>query len=233
ERQDGVKGAVAQALLLRGSRDFADRAAYTTFVRQLLAQRNRGRQQRLAEERPYLRPLPATRWDACKRLRVKVTSGSTIQVDKNTYSVPSRLIGAWVEARVSAAAVEGWYAQQLVETLPRLRGQGKHRIHYRHVLDWLVRKPGAFARYRFRADLFPSSQFRLAYDQLLGRQPERAAKEYLAILQLAARESEAGVAAALRQLLEGSRPLSAAAVADLVRQGRAGAPVTAGQGGAV
>ena len=31
--------------------------------------------------------------------------------------------------------------------MPRLRGRGQHRIAYRHVIDWLVRKPGAFAEY--------------------------------------------------------------------------------------
>ena len=85
-----------------------------------------------------------------------------------------------------------WYAQKLVDALPRLRGRGKQRIDYRHVIDWLVRKPGAFADYRYREELFPSSRFRMAYDVLCRQQPERAAKEYLRILHLAARESESG-----------------------------------------
>src|SRR5207245_5469775 len=119
----------------------------------------------------------------------------------NTYSVASRLIGVRVAARLDAERVEVWSAQRLVEDLPRLRGRGKHRIEYRHVIDGLVRKPGAFADYRYRSDLFPSSRFRLAYDVLLMQQPERAAKEYLGILQLAARESESGVEAALSRLM--------------------------------
>jgi hypothetical protein len=32
-----------------------------------------------------------------------------------------------------------------------LRGRGKHRVDYRHIIDWLVRKPGAFENYRFGA----------------------------------------------------------------------------------
>src|SRR5262249_16289710 len=91
-------------------------------------------------------------------------------------------------------------------------GGGKQGVEYRHVIDWLVRKPGAFADYRYRADLFPSSQFRLAYDTLHEQQPARAAKEYLGILHLAARRSEAGVAAALQRLLAEGRPLGVAAV---------------------
>jgi len=54
-----------------------------------------------------------------------------------------------------------------MEAMPRLPGRNQHRVHYRHVIDWLVGKPGAFAAYRYRDDLFPSSLIRLAYDQLL------------------------------------------------------------------
>src|SRR5262249_57509034 len=105
-------------------------------------------------------------------------------------------------------------------------GGGKQGVEYRHVIDWLVRKPGAFADYRYRADLFPSSQFRLAYDTLHEQQPARAAKEYLGILYLAARQSEAAVAAALRRLLAGGRALSGAAVAaGAPRRGRGRSPM--------
>ena len=192
------KRALDQALMLRGSRDFVSREAYEAFLRQMFEQCNAGRRARLAEELPLLRALPARRLEACKRDKVRVDSSSTIRVEGNVYSVNSRLIGEWVEARLYAERVEVWYAQKQVEQLPRLRGRGKHKIAYRHVIDWLVRKPGAFADYRYRADLFPSSRFRLAYDVLLMQQPERAAKEYLSILQLAARESESGVEAALK-----------------------------------
>ena len=206
------KRALDQALMLRGSRDFSDRAAYETFLQQLFAQRNEGRRVRLLEELPLLRPLPAQRIEACKRIDVRVDSGSTIHLGGNTYSVASRLIGEWVEARLHADHIEVWYAQRLIERLPRLRGRGKHRIAYRHVIDWLVRKPGAFADYCYRDELFPSSRFRLAYDTLVSQQPERAAKEYLRILYLAARESETGVEAVLEQLLRAGGAIAAAAV---------------------
>jgi hypothetical protein len=208
------KRALDQALMLRGSRDFPSRDAYEAFLRQLFAQANAGRHIRLAEELPLLRPLPQRRLEACKRLKVRVDSGSTIHVAGNVYSVSSRLIGEWVEARLYAERVEVWYAQKQVEQLPRLRGRGKHKIEYRHIIDWLVRKPGAFADYRYRADLFPSSRFRLAYDVLLEQQPQRAAKEYLGILQLAASETESGVEAVLVRLLAEERPLSVAAVTE-------------------
>jgi hypothetical protein len=196
------KRALDQALMLRGSRDFPGRDGYTLFLRQMFSQQNAGRAVRLAEERACLRPLPGHRLEACKRLKVRVETGSIIRVEGNIYSVPSRLIGEWVEPRMYAERVEIWYAQKRVEELPRLRGRGKHKIDYRHVIDWLIRKPGAFADYRYQADLFPSSRFRMAYDLLVERQRTRAAKEYLRILQLAARESETAVEAALACLLD-------------------------------
>jgi hypothetical protein len=211
------KRALDQALLLRGSRDFANQAEYEAFLRQLFSQCNAGRQQRLAEERAVLQALPGQRLEACQRLRVRVDSGSTIHVRKNVYSVSSRLIGEWVEARLYAGHVEVWYGQRLVERLERLRGVGKHRVNYRHVIDWLVRKPGAFADYRYRDELFPSSHFRWAYDELCRQQPARAAKEYLQILYLAARQTEVGVEAVLADLLGTGKLPSAAAVEERLR----------------
>jgi hypothetical protein len=212
------KRTLDQALMLRGSRDFSSREDYTAFLRQLFEQANGGRQARLAEALPLLRPLPAARLEACQRLRVRVETGSTIRVEGNVYSVCSRLIGEWVEARLYAERVEVWYAQQEVEQVPRLRGRGKHRIDYRHVIDWLVRKPGAFADYRYQADLFPSSRFRMAYDTLREQRPARAAKEYLRVLHLAASESEVGVEAALAALLDGGVLPEAAAVMERLRR---------------
>jgi hypothetical protein len=137
------KRALDQALMLRGSRDFANQNACAAFLRELFARQNAGRQARLAEEVALLRPLPARRLEACKRLRVLLEAGSTVRVAGNVYSVPSRLIGEWLEARLYAERVEIFYAQKRVQELPRLRGRGKHRIDYRHIIDWLVRKPGA------------------------------------------------------------------------------------------
>jgi hypothetical protein len=226
QRHHRFKAALNQALMLRGSRDFPGRDGYATFLKELFAQLNAGRPARLAQEVPLLRPLPPRRLEAFKRLRLRVEAGSTVRVEGNVYSVPSRLIGEWVEARLYAERIEIFYAQKSVQEMPRLRGRNKHKVDYRHVIDWLVRKPGAFADYRYRADLFPSSRFRMAYDLLLGRQPARAAKEYLRILHLAARRGEAAVEAALLGLLDAGGPLDAACVEQRLAQQEPTRPAT-------
>lgn len=196
------KRTLDQALLLRGNRDFESRAAYESYLRELLGQNNAGRLQRLQEELPRMRPLPGRRLESYKRIKVQVGQGSLIRVQKNVYSVHSRLIGERVDVRIYADHLEVWYAQRQVERLPRLRGTSKHHVNYRHVIDWLVRKPGAFEHYRYRDDLFPTSRFRMVYDQLRQRHSSSvASRRYLAILELAARESEAGVDDVLRAML--------------------------------
>jgi hypothetical protein len=196
------KRGVEQGLLLRGSRDFASLPVYSQWLKDLFAQRNAGRRTRLAEELAVMRELPERRMESAKRERVKVDSGSLIHVERNSYSVNSRLIGAYVEARSYLDHVEVWYGQKKVEDLPRLRGRGKHRIDYRHIIDWLERKPGAFENYRYQEDLFPTSRFRMAYDALRETMPARSSKEYLKILRLAAAVGEVAVDTALRELLE-------------------------------
>jgi hypothetical protein len=188
--------------MLRASRDFQSLAEYEKFLRDLFAPLNAGRRLRFAEELAELRPLPERRLDTTRRERVRVSPGSLIHVHRNTYSVHSRLIGEIVEARVKPDTVEVWYRDRNVEELPRLRGRGKHRIDYRHIIDSLVRKPGAFEKYRYRQDLFPTSWFRMAYDIVRERWgPKRGAKEYLEMLALAAGAGESKVEDAVRFLL--------------------------------
>ncbi len=212
------KEAVEQALLLRGNRDFESREAYVRFLKELVAVRNAGRRKRLDEELPGLRPLPDRRRESCKRIPVRVDTGSLVHVDRNVYSVPSRLIGERVEVRLYVEHVEVWYAQKEMERFPRLRGRNKHAINYRHIIDWLVRKPGAFENYVYREELFPTSRFRMAFDALREAQPKRGHKEYLQILYLAAGHGETAVDEALRTLLNSGQPATRAAVETLVQR---------------
>lgn len=212
------KKAIGQALLLRGSTDFASRKAYQRFLRKVFDYRNAGRQRRLAEEMKALQQLPPERLDSCRApVKVRVSRNSTIRVLGNAYSVHSRLIGEQVTVRLYVEHLEVWYAQKCVQRIPRLLGKQKHRIDYRHVIDWLVRKPGAFANYRYREELFPTHRFRVAYDLLRRDRPHGADKDYLRLLYLAARENESAVNDAIGHLIAEELPLTVEAVDELVR----------------
>lgn len=211
------KQAVDQALRVRGSRDFADRAAYGQWLHELVRRRNQTRHTRFAEEQPRLRPLPTTPLHPCRELRLTVSRFSTLRILHNTYSVPSRLIGVTVTVRVRAETLEVYVGTARTLTLPRLHGRFQSQIDYRHIIWSLVRKPGAFAQYRYRDELFPSLLFRQAYDAVCATHPLQADRHYLRILHLAAGTSEADVAAALTLLLDSATVPTFDAVHDLVR----------------
>jgi hypothetical protein len=212
-----LKKAIQQALLLRGSNDFENTDAYMAFVNEQVDLRNAGRSKRFAQEQPAMKRLNVRRLDSFTKETVRVSRGSLIRVQNNAYSVHSRLIGEQVEVRIFADSIEVWYAQKKMETLNRLRGKGKHQVNYRHVIDWLVRKPGAFKDYRYQADLFPNSRFRMVFDALNEQHAEHVAtKSYLEILHLAASENENQVDLALQSWLNGGLPLDVAAIKETV-----------------
>jgi hypothetical protein len=199
---DLFKRELNQRLLLRGSRDFETRPDYEDFLRMVAAKRNALRTERFAEDRAQLRSLPSRRIEDYQEREAKVRGSSTIHVLQNVYSVPSRLIGYTVKVRVYAEHLEVRYGQQVVELIDRVHGTKQARINYRHLIGWLVRKPGAFANFHYREELYPQPCFRWAYDLLTERLPSEGTLEYLRILKLAAETMECEVAAALELFLE-------------------------------
>ena len=197
-----LKRAVKQHLLLRGSRDFKSLEAYEAFLYAIMDKRNAGRQVKLEEELAVMKPLTVAPWQAMREVQVRVGNNGILRVNKNGYTVPSGLKGKRVKVRVYEWQIEVWYANQCVETLPRLTGIGAYQINYRHVIDSLLRKPGGFRNYRYRDHLFPRAVFRQAWETLDQRLPPRKADMiYLRILKLAAQGLETDVAEALKQLL--------------------------------
>lgn len=195
------KMAVDQALRVRGSRDFADRGVYERFLLDLVRSRNLTRSQRFEADKAALRPLPAEPLDFTREVSVRVSRFSLIRVLNNYYSVPSRLIGAKVKVRVRSESLELYHGAAHVLTLPRIAGRDRRSIDYRHIIWSLVRKPGAFANYCYREELFPTTTFRRAYDALLEAMPSQADRDYLRLLHLAASGSEAEVEQVIAELL--------------------------------
>jgi DNA-binding XRE family transcriptional regulator len=212
KNNDLLKTAVDQALRLRGSRDFVTVEAYTAFVDGVVAEHNAEHAATIEAEKDFLKPLPSCRLPEYTVFDVKVRSWSTITVARRTYSVPSRLIGHELRVHQHPDHLDVRYNNDSLFTLPRLRGQDTVRIDYRDVIWSLVRKPSAFARYKYREELFPTMTFRRAYDALVEWRGERADIEYVRILHLAASTLETRVERALTSLLEAGVRFDYAAV---------------------
>jgi hypothetical protein len=198
-----LKRRMVQHLLLRGHRDFESVEAYRAFLHAVLDKANGLRHDRLLEELAVMPLLRVDRLPEFDASEPKVSSWSTIRVARNSYSVPSRLIGEKVKVRCYEDRVETYFGGVRQMVAPRLSGRGGHAINYRHIIGWLVRKPGAFRNYRYREDLFPTLNFRVAYDRLCDACSERVADiEYLRILKHAARTMECEVDRALKLLCD-------------------------------
>lgn len=198
------KRALEQHLLLRGSRDFSSFEDLESWIQEVMTKRNHLRRERLGAEMKKMRQLDVKRIAEYDEMRCRVTRGSTILIKKNTYSLPSRLIGEEVPVRVYERTIEVRFKGKIQLVCDRLIGEGKACIDYRHIIWSLVKKPGAFVRYRHREAMFPSLVFRRAYDELIkaygaGRRSDLA---YLKLLHLAAATMESEVQIALVLLLE-------------------------------
>ena len=214
-----LKRRLNQMLLLRGSRDFASVADWETFLGGVLRKANGGRGRRVTEDLAAMRPLVVSKLPEFTEEDIRVSEWSTIRVKHCAYSVPSRLIGAWMRVRIYEDRIEADYARKTELSCERLRGRNLRRIDYRHIIWSLVRKPGGFARYVYREEMFPSVVFRKAYDAI--QTPHHGTKgdlEYLRVLHLAASTVEANVEAALVLLLVDGRAVTCDAVKAIVAQ---------------
>ena len=185
-----LKRSLQQALLLRGSSDFADLDAYRRFVDEVVGHANARRRKALEIERAQLKPLPPRRTDDHEEELVTVTRSGGFFLRRIFYTVPSRLIGHRLRVRLYDDRLECLLGGTLVQTLRRGRSiDGNRRGHvvdYRHIIHALRRKPMALLNLVYREQLFPRDAFRHAWDALIARQPSRnACRTMVGLLALA------------------------------------------------
>jgi transposase InsO family protein len=154
-----LKSAIRDALLLRGSADFADLVAYRRFIDEIVSRHNARCRQRIEAERAVLQPLPATRTCDYEETLVYVTSACGFTLRKVFYTVPSRLIGHRLRVRLYDDRLEVFLGATALMTLRRGRSGGNgrrgHVVDYRHVIHSLRRKPMALLNLVYRDQLFP------------------------------------------------------------------------------
>lgn len=186
-----LKRRIEQRLSLRGSTDFDSLADYRHFIDTVAASIQRRNRARISTERTALQPLPCRRGVDYTETIVRVTSSSTFTLRRALYSVPARLIGERLRAHVYDDRLVLYHGGRELLTLARVRpsadGARRRSIDYRHLIEWLVRKPRALAGLAFRDDLLPGPVWREIYGRL-GQQLDTASvcKRVVGALQLAA-----------------------------------------------
>jgi hypothetical protein len=174
-----LKRALADALLLRASRDFDDLAAWRSFVDEIVGRGNARNAKRIDQERMALKKLPTRKTADYEEVNVDVTTSSAFTLRKVFYSVPSRLIGHRLRVHLYDDRLECFLGATHMLSLRRGRAQtsGKHGyvIDYRHLIHSLRCKPMALLNLVYRAQIFPRRAYALAFDALLADLGERQA----------------------------------------------------------
>lgn len=201
---DLLKTAIDQHLLLKGSRSFASLKDYNVWLQNIITKRNQGRLTKFNDEILLLQSLPDKKYNAPTIIPVRVHTSAVIIILGIPYSVPSRLIHAVLKAYVYAEEIELYYGNKVVQKMPR--SYDVPQIDYRHIIDNLIRKPGAFAQYQYRECLFPLIELKKLYDYLIENYPSNATQYYLKTLQLAKLHGEQNVLSALSLLEESNQP---------------------------
>ncbi|MEO7597506.1 MAG: hypothetical protein ABIV50_01140 [Opitutus sp.] len=181
---------------------------------------------KVSEKRIRLQPLPATRYLEADKKWVHVSSFSTGRIKQCASSVPANLIGAMVQAHITEGEVIVRHECVQVVRYPHAIGH-QALIDYRHIIASPTRKPGAFAGYIYREELFPRPSFRQAYDQLILSDERHADRNYIALLALAAERGEDEVAAAVGVVLRATGVPRSRAIAAALGQREAVVPILA------
>jgi hypothetical protein len=174
-----LKNSIRDALLMRGTIDFEDLAAYRSFLDEIVGRKNARNRQRIDVERAVLQPLPDNRTADYEQELVYVSTSGGFVLRKVFYTVPSRLIRHRPRARLFDDRVELFVGGTRVLTLVRGRpgrdGKHGHVVDYRHVIHALRRKPMALLNLVYRDQLWPREAYRHMFDHLCERLSERAA----------------------------------------------------------
>jgi len=206
-----LKKEIEDALLLRASRDFDDLDSYRRFVDEVVGQRNARNRKRIELERPTLARLPKRRTADFEEKIVTVTSSGGFTLRRVFYTLPSRLIGHRLRARIYDDRLECFLGSTHVASLRRGQpvsdSKGGHVVDYRHVIHALRRKPMALCNLVYRDQLFPRPAYRRAFEALREREGDkRACKVTVELLALAhERACEAELAAAIEADLDAGR----------------------------
>ncbi len=139
----------------------------------------------------------------------RVSSSSTIDVRRVTYTVPSQLEGEYLRVHLYHDRLDCFFGTSRVIKLRRTYTTGKERarqIDYRHVIHSLVKKPQAFRYSQLRDDLLPNEHYRQIWqhvNQHMSAKP--ACKFIVGLLDLAARYNCEAVLAStvLEQIVQG------------------------------
>jgi hypothetical protein len=209
-----IKNRIEQSLIVRDSNDFVSISEYRQFIKEVTIEHNKPFTDRIQTEQKSLQSLPEYKAADYTEITAIVNCTSTIHVRRVTYSVPSRLIGETLLVKLYADKLECYLGSDHVITIERAPipkyGKSLHKIDYRHVIDSLVKKPGAFRGATIRDALLPNDNYKRIWDYVNSSMGLKDASKFIVgILYLAAKnDCENKLEAEILNLIENKLPLN-------------------------
>ena len=225
-----IKNRIEQSLIVRGNSDFSSLQEYREFIREVTKQHNKHNTKNFEAERACLLPLPTTKAVDYTERVVVVSSSSTVDIKRVTYSVPSRLIGERLHVRLYNDRCECYLGMTHVITLTRslfpASGQRGRQIDYRHIIECLVRKPGAFRGSKLREAILPNENYRRIYEHAKNTMSYKDADKFIvgALYLAKTQDCENDLAHAIIKLIEAGMLLLLSELQDRFNKNK---PVTA------
>lgn len=221
ESQNGhLKNKIAQALKIRGNKNFINFDEYKKFIEIIIDKANKRRNTLFEKELPFMNGVPSAPLPDYQELYITVRNRSIVFIKGSTYSVPSRLIGSRLKAKIYEHKIDLCSGNKTVHSIERVRGHRNIIIDYRHIINSLIRKPAAFSSYKYKDELYPTNNFKMAYERLIevsGHENRTTNLEYLRILKLAADNVEEDVDIALGLILSTkNKELTIDTVSDII-----------------
>jgi hypothetical protein len=213
-----IKRRIKQALLLRGSNEFDSKQAYQTWLDGVIHQHNRRNTKNITTERMALQPLPTYKTTDFTEVSARVSSSSTIDVRRVTYTVPSRLEGECLRVHLYHDRLECFLGATHLITLSRVYPIGKtgraRNIDYRHIINSLAKKPQAFRFSTLRDNLLPTATYKQIWTYVERNIRGKAACKFMVgLLHLAANhDCEKALGDAVMLLIANKKPLSLSAL---------------------
>jgi transposase len=133
--------------------------------------------QRRDRERMLLGTLPREPFPTWEEATPRVDAKALATVRTNRYSVPARMAGRTIRAKIGACEISFWHDGKVIATHERLHGKNQISAQLDHYLDLLVRKPGALARSLALRQERDRGDWPECFDRLWTRIQERSGRQ--------------------------------------------------------
>ena len=198
---------------------FSTLAAFREFVWEMCREHNKEALVYDKFKSEALLPLPSSRFKCFRTEVVTVNKYSLVSLGKEgyQYSVPCQYIGVRVEARIYPEKVELVSDGEIICSHKRIEGErGLASILLEHIIDGLLKKPGAMKDWKYRSILFERPSWQLFYEKL--KNSGGKDKEYLGCLKLMSKYGRDAVTLGMELMSSSNMPLSSHFLEQLVKE---------------